>query len=141
MSEVFFLKYSIIMFNGKPFNEKFLFTRKYYDFARAISCTRKLTCVRLRSHASQGTVWIKDSQISRFGWWYLIYDNLYGNHPKKLLVLSGNIIMYVDEPSSNNAEMYAAINLIKHHKSSVECSLCDDSLAIVVIYGMYIWEW
>ena len=53
-------------------------------------------------------------------------------------MLSGNIIMYVDEPSSNNAEMYAAINLIKHHKSSVECSLCDDSLAIVVIYGMYI---
>ena len=33
------------MFNGKSFNEKFLFTRKYYDFARAINCTRKLTCV------------------------------------------------------------------------------------------------
>ena len=45
MSEVFFLKYFIIMFNGKSFNEKFLVTRKYYDFARAINCTRKLTCV------------------------------------------------------------------------------------------------
>ena len=45
MSEVFFLKYFIIMFNEKSFNEKFLFTRKYYDFARAINCTRKLTCV------------------------------------------------------------------------------------------------
>ena len=33
------------MFNGKSFNEKFLFTRKYYDFARAIDCTCKLTCV------------------------------------------------------------------------------------------------
>ena len=33
------------MFNGKSFNEKFLLTRKYYDFARAINCTRKLTCV------------------------------------------------------------------------------------------------
>ena len=32
------------MFNGKSFNEKFLVTRKY-DFARAINCTRKLTCV------------------------------------------------------------------------------------------------
>ena len=45
MSEVFFLKYFTIMFNGKSFNEKFLVTRKYYDFARAINCTRKLTCV------------------------------------------------------------------------------------------------
>ena len=34
-----------MMFNGKSFNEKFLLTRKYYDFARAINCTRKLTCV------------------------------------------------------------------------------------------------
>ena len=33
------------MFNGKSFNEKFLLTRKYYDFARAINCTHKLTCV------------------------------------------------------------------------------------------------
>ena len=33
------------MFNGKSFNEKCLLTRKYYDFARAINCTRKLTCV------------------------------------------------------------------------------------------------
>ena len=33
------------MFNGKSFNEKFFLTRKYYDFARAINCTRKLTCV------------------------------------------------------------------------------------------------
>ena len=33
------------MFNEKSFNEKFLLTRKYYDFARAINCTRKLTCV------------------------------------------------------------------------------------------------
>ena len=33
------------MFSGKSFNEKFLLTRKYYDFARAINCTRKLTCV------------------------------------------------------------------------------------------------
>ena len=32
-------------FNGKAFNEKFLLTRKYYDFARAINCTCKLTCV------------------------------------------------------------------------------------------------
>ena len=31
------------MFNGKSFNEKFLLTRKYYDFARAINCTHKLT--------------------------------------------------------------------------------------------------
>ena len=45
MSEVFFLKYFIIMFNGKSFNEKFLLTKKYYDFAHAINCTRKLTCV------------------------------------------------------------------------------------------------
>ena len=33
------------MFNGKSFNEKFLLTRKYYNFARVINCTRKLTCV------------------------------------------------------------------------------------------------
>ena len=33
------------MFNGKSFNEKFVLMRKYYDFARAINCTRKLTCV------------------------------------------------------------------------------------------------
>ena len=33
------------MFNGKFFNEKFLFTRKYYDFACAINCTHKLTYV------------------------------------------------------------------------------------------------
>ena len=33
------------MFNGKSFNEKFLLTRKYYDFVRAINCTRKLTCM------------------------------------------------------------------------------------------------
>ena len=33
------------MFNGKSFNEKFLLTRKYYDFANAINCTHKLTCV------------------------------------------------------------------------------------------------
>ena len=33
------------MFNGKSFNEKFLLTRKYYDFVRAINCTSKLTCV------------------------------------------------------------------------------------------------
>ena len=33
------------MFNGKSFNEKFLLMRKYYDFACAINCTRKLTCV------------------------------------------------------------------------------------------------
>ena len=33
------------MFNGKSFNEKFLLTRKYYDFARAINCTHKFTCV------------------------------------------------------------------------------------------------
>ena len=33
------------MFNGKSVNEKFLLTRKYYDFARVINCTRKLTCV------------------------------------------------------------------------------------------------
>ena len=33
------------MFNGKSFNEKFLLMRKYYDFARAINCTHKLTCV------------------------------------------------------------------------------------------------
>ena len=33
------------MFNGKSFNEKFLLTRKYYDFAHAINCTCKLTCV------------------------------------------------------------------------------------------------
>ena len=33
------------MFNGKSFNEKFLLTKKYCDFARAINCTRKLTCV------------------------------------------------------------------------------------------------
>ena len=33
------------MFNGKSFNEKFLHTRKYYDFVRAINCTRKLTYV------------------------------------------------------------------------------------------------
>ena len=45
MSEVFFLKYFIIMFNGKFFNEKFLLTRKYYDSAHAINCTRKLTCM------------------------------------------------------------------------------------------------
>ena len=45
MSEVFFLKYFIITFNGKSFNEKFLLTREYYDFAHAINCTRKLTCV------------------------------------------------------------------------------------------------
>ena len=32
------------MFNGKSFTEKFLLTRKY-DFACAINCTRKLTCV------------------------------------------------------------------------------------------------
>ena len=34
------------MFNGKSFNEKFLLTRKYYDFERAINCTCKLTCMR-----------------------------------------------------------------------------------------------
>ena len=33
------------MFNGKSFNEKFLLTRKQYDFACAINCTRKLTCM------------------------------------------------------------------------------------------------
>ena len=33
------------MFNGKSFNEKFLLTRKYYDFACAINCTRELTYV------------------------------------------------------------------------------------------------
>ena len=33
------------MFNGKSFNEKFLLTRKYYDFTCVINCTRKLTCV------------------------------------------------------------------------------------------------
>ena len=33
------------MFNGKSFNEKFLLTRTYCDFARAINCTRKFTCV------------------------------------------------------------------------------------------------
>ena len=33
------------MFNGKSFDEKFLLTRKYYDFAHAINCTRKLTCM------------------------------------------------------------------------------------------------
>ena len=33
------------MFNGKSFNEKFLLMRKYYDFACAINCTRKLTCM------------------------------------------------------------------------------------------------
>ena len=33
------------MFNGKPFNEKFLLTRKHYDFAHAINCAHKLTCV------------------------------------------------------------------------------------------------
>ena len=32
------------MFNGKSFNEKFLLTRKFYDFACAINCIRKLTC-------------------------------------------------------------------------------------------------
>ena len=49
------------MFNGKSFNEKFLFTRKYYDFAHAINCTHKLTCVCActyvsKMQASQGTV-------------------------------------------------------------------------------------
>ena len=33
------------MFNGKSFNEKFVFARKHYDFAHAINCTHKLTCV------------------------------------------------------------------------------------------------
>ena len=33
------------MFNGKSFNKKFLFMRKYYDFTSAINCTCKLTCV------------------------------------------------------------------------------------------------
>ena len=33
------------MFNGKSINEKFLPTRKYYDFACAINCTCKLICV------------------------------------------------------------------------------------------------
>ena len=33
------------MFNRKPFNEKFLLTRKYYDFTLAINCTRKLNCM------------------------------------------------------------------------------------------------
>ena len=33
------------MFNGKSFNEKFLLTRKYYDFVCAINCTCKLTCM------------------------------------------------------------------------------------------------
>ena len=33
------------MFNGKSFNEKFLLTRKYYDFTCAINCTCKLACV------------------------------------------------------------------------------------------------
>ena len=33
------------MFNGKSFNEKYLLTRKHYDFTRAINCTCKLTCV------------------------------------------------------------------------------------------------
>ena len=33
------------MFNGKSFNEKFLLTRKYYDFTRVINCTCKLTCM------------------------------------------------------------------------------------------------
>ena len=45
MSEVFFLKYFIIMFNGKSFSEKFLLTRKYYDFARAIAHVNLLACV------------------------------------------------------------------------------------------------
>ena len=31
------------MFNRKPFNEKYLFTRKYCNFACVINCTRKLT--------------------------------------------------------------------------------------------------
>ena len=33
------------MFNGKSFSEKFLLTRKYYDFVHAINCTCKLTCM------------------------------------------------------------------------------------------------
>ena len=33
------------MFNGKCFHEKFLPTRKYYDFTWSINCTCKLTCM------------------------------------------------------------------------------------------------
>ena len=51
MSEVFFLKYFIIMFNGKSFNEKFLLTRKYYDFTHAINCTHELTCMCVYTRA------------------------------------------------------------------------------------------
>ena len=45
MSEVFFPKYFIIMFDGRSFHEKFPLMRKYYDFAHAINCTHRLTCM------------------------------------------------------------------------------------------------
>ena len=53
--EVFFLKYFIIVFNGKSFSEKFLLTKKYYDLACAIKCTRKLSCVCACACACDGT--------------------------------------------------------------------------------------
>ena len=68
MSNVFFLKYSTINYvqwKISPYEKYITITKqkwKYYDFARAINCTHKLTCVCLcmhvRSHTSQGTVWL-----------------------------------------------------------------------------------
>ena len=40
------------MFNGKSFNKKFLFMRKYYDFTSAIIAhVNLLACVPAQSHA------------------------------------------------------------------------------------------
>ena len=61
------------MFNGKSFNEKFLLARKYYDFARAINCTGKLTCVCAYACACDRTRLRKQyAEIFRF---------LYFRHP------------------------------------------------------------
>ena len=39
------------MFNGKSFNEKFLLTRKYYDFACVINYVNLLACVPAHARA------------------------------------------------------------------------------------------
>ena len=54
------------MFNGKSFNEKLLFMRKYYDFMCAINCTQTYlrVClqvpVRLIAHVSGNSMIMTD---------------------------------------------------------------------------------
>ena len=75
------------MFNGKSFNEKFLLTRKYHDFARAINCTRKLTCVCAYACACDRTR-LREQYVKRD----------YALLPLVISFFSS----YLDEPNSEN---------------------------------------